>query len=312
MEKYVILSDITCDLSSEARDFCSMEDYLYGHIHVSGEKGEQDVVSTLDWSEWDRADFYRMLGDKHYTVSTSPPNVEECAERFERYIKEGYGVISISLSAKTSGTYDFTCVAAKRVLEKYPEARLVCVDSMRMASGYGLLVLYAHLLRKEGKSFDEVIAWLEANKRRVHQMGPIDDLITVAKRGRLTMGKAIMGSFAGVKPMGDCNAEGYVTVLTKAKGIRRALELTVRYIKETAVDPTENYCIVGDTDREQYAETLCEMLEREVGFKKVFVCHCSSSNAVNIGQGMIGAYYFGEEITDLEREREIMSRLNGK
>ena len=126
------------------------------------------------------------------------------------------------------------------------------------------------------------------------------------------MGKAIMGSFAGVKPMGDCNAEGYVTVLTKAKGIRRALELTVKYIKATAIDPAENYCIVGDTDREQYAEMLCEMLEREVGFKKVFICHCSASNSVNIGQGMIAAYYFGEEITDLERERETMNRLNGK
>ena len=312
MKKYVILSDITCDLSAEVREAVGMKDYMRGHIHISAPDGESDLLSTLDWTECDRPAFYKMLGDKRYTITTSPPNVEECAEKFASYVREGYAVLSISLSARISGTYDFTCVAAERVREEIPDAEIYCVDSMRMAAAYGLLVAYAHLLQAEGKSCEEVVAWIEANRQRVHQMGPIDDLITVARRGRLAMGKAIMGSFAGVKPMGDCNAEGYVTVLTKAKGIRRALDLTVKYIKETAIDPAENYCIVGDTDREQYAEMLCEMLEREVGFKKVFICHCSASNSVNIGQGMIAAYYFGEEITDLERERETMNRLNGK
>ncbi|MBQ8409152.1 MAG: DegV family EDD domain-containing protein [Clostridia bacterium] len=312
MEKYVILADITCDLSPEIREFVGMDDYIKGHVHINDGKGETDLITTLDWSEYDRAEFYKKLSDKKCKVTTSPANVEEYVAAFEKYVKDGYAVLSMSLSSKSSGTYDFTTVAARDVKEKYPEANIYCFDSMRISSAFGLLVMYAHLLKREGKSYEEVIEWLEANKQRVHQMGPIDDLITVARRGRLTMGKAIMGSFAGVKPMGDCNSEGYVTVLTKAKGIRKAFDVTVEYIRRTAVDAGNNYCIVANTDREEYAETLKGMLETELGFKRVFVLSCSSSNAVNIGPGMIGVYYFGEQITNLEAERAIMNAIVGK
>ena len=165
-------------------------------------------------------------------------------------------------------------------------------------------------MKKDGKSFSEVIEWLEANKQRVHQMGPVDDLVAVARRGRITMGKAIMGNFANVKPMGDCNSEGYVTVLTKAKGIRKALELTVNYVGKTATDIENNYAVIYHTDREGYASALKDMIEKEFNFKKVFISPCFCANATNIGPGMIGIYYFGNEITDLNAEKDIITALN--
>ena len=312
MDKFVILADVTCDLNEEVRRFIGMEDYIRGHAHINDGKRGTDIITTLDWTETDRGEFYKKLSDKKYNISTSPANIEEYAMVFEKYVSEGYAVLSMSLSSKLSGTYDFSSVAARNVKEKYPEANIYCFDAMRISGGFGLLVFYAHVLKNEGKSFEEVIEWLEANKQRVHQMGPIDDLITVARRGRLTMGKAIMGSFAGVKPMGDCNSEGYVTVLTKAKGIRKAFDITVEYIKKTAVDPDNNYCIVTNTNREEYAATLKEMIEKEIAFNKVFVVNCSSGNAVNVGPGMIGVYYMGEEITDLEAEKAVMNSIVGK
>ena len=312
MKKYVILADVTCDLDERIREYFGVEDYIRGHAHINDGKSGIDLVTTLDWTETDRGEFYKKLSDKKYKITTSPANIEEYAAIFEKYVSEGYAVLSMSLSSKLSGTYDFSVVASRDVKEKYPDAEIYCFDAMRISAGFGLLVAYAHLLKKEGKSFEEVVAWLEENKQKVHQMGPIDDLITVARRGRLTMGKAIMGSFAGVKPMGDCNSEGYVTVLTKAKGIRKAFDITVEYIRQTATAPEENYCIVSNTDREQYAETLKEMIEKEIGFKKVFAVNCSSGNAVNIGPGMIGVYYMGEEITDLEKERAVINSITGK
>ncbi len=312
MDKYVILADITCDLSQEMREFCGMEDYITGHISISAGGIERDLLTTLDWSQIERDEFYRILGDKKAKVTTAPPNIDEYADKFEKYVSQGYSILSMSLSSKISGTYDFTCTAAKRVKEKYPEANIYCFDSMRMSGAFALLTMYANIMKKEGKSFDEVIAWLEANKQRVHQMGPVDDLIAIARHGRITMGKAIMGSFANVKPMGDCNSEGYVTVLTKAKGIRKALDLTVSYIKETAVDVSDNYAVIYHTDREQYSLTLKEMLEKELNFKKVFISCCFSGNATNIGPGMIGVYYLGNEVTDLSAERELITKLNSK
>lgn len=309
MKDFVILADLTCDLSREIRKDFNVTDYVPGHITIDG----QEMMTRLDWDLISREEFYQKLGDKKVKITTAPPNLEEYCEIFTKYIQEGYGVLSMSISSKVSGTYDFSCVAANRVREAYPEAEIYCFDSFRMSGGFGLLVAHAHRLKNEGKTMQEVIDWLEENKIRVHQMGPIDDLMYVARRGRITMGKAIMGSFAGVKPMGDCNADGYSTVLTKAKGIKKALDITVKYIKETADDIENQFIIIAHSDRELYGKTLKEMLEKELNPKKVYLCDVFAGSGANIGPGMIGVYYLGAPISgDLSTEKEVMNRILGK
>ena len=181
-----------------------------------------------------------------------------------------------------------------------------------MSGAIGLLAYYAFAMKNEGKSFDEIVAWLEENKVRVHQMGPIDDLIFVARRGRISMGKAIFGSFAGVKPMGDCNADGYTTVLTKAKGINKAFDITVKYVSETATDIENQILFIAHSNREQYAQNLKEKL-LALNPKKIYITDVYSACGGNIGPGMIGVYYLGEPISsDLSREKEVIAKITGK
>lgn len=309
MKKYVILADLTCDISEEIRQYFGVEDYIPGYVNING----KEIKTYLDWSQISREEFYRNLENKNVKVTSAPPNLEEYCEIFSKYVKDGYAVLSMSLSSRISGTYGHSCVAANRVREQFPEAEIYCFDSYRMSGGFGLLVCHAHRLKNEGKTLEEVIAWLEENKNRVHQMGPIDDLIFVARRGRITMGKAIMGSFAGVKPMGDCNSDGYTTVLTKAKGIKKALDLTVKYVKETARDIENQFVIISHSDRELYAKTLKDMVKKELNPKKVFVSDVFSGCGTNIGPGMIGIYYLGDPISeDLSAEKEAMNKVLGK
>ena len=170
MERYVILADVTCDLTQDIRDKIGMNDYIRGHIHFDDGR---DFGTTLDWTNISRQDFYKQLSNKKMKITTAPANGEECYEIFERYIKQGYAIISMSLSAAISTTYNLTCVAAERLRKEYPDSRIYCFDSSKMSGAFGLLTIYAHLLQKEGKSFDEVVQWLEENKYKVHQMAPL-------------------------------------------------------------------------------------------------------------------------------------------
>lgn len=313
MEKYIILPDLTCDLNEDIQKEIGLEDYISGFLHIEDGKDESDYPTLMNWSKISREDFYKAVGNKKVKVTTAPPSLEAYIEKFEKYVQEGYKIISMTISSKISSTYDVSCVAAEKVKEKYPDCTIHCVDSFRMSGAFGVLVINACLLKQEGKSFDEVVDWVETNKYCIHQMGPIDDLIFVARRGNITMGKAIMGNFAGVKPMGDCNADGYVTVLTKAKGIKNAFDLTVKYIRETAVDIQNQRIIIAHSNREEYAMTLKAMLENELGPKKVYVSDVFTGCGVHIGPGMIGVYYLGNKVSDnLDTEREIMNRLTAK
>lgn len=305
MKKFIILPDSSCDMSPELREQFGIEDYVKGYVHFSDGR---DFRTSLDWDSITRSDFYKALSDKHLKLSTAPASPEEYYEQFSKYAKEGYDIVSISLSSAISLAYANAKAAGERVMADFPDCKVYTCDSLRMSGLIGLLTIRACELQKEGKSALEVYEWLEANKRTVHQMGPIDDLIFVARRGRISMGKAIMGSFAGVKPMGDCNSEGYVTVLTKAKGIKKALALTVAYVKRAAIDIENQYVYISHSDREAYAMTLKEMIENTLHPKKVFVSDVYNSCGTNIGPGMISANFFGDTISeDGSKEKEMMN-----
>lgn len=309
MKKFVVLPDVTCDLSQEIREYFGLTDYIRGYVHVN----DESIRTTLDWENVTREGFYKTLANKKNVVSSAAASPEEYYQTFKKYVDEGYDVLSMSISSKISATYNIAVSAAKRVKEECPDCNIYCFDSTRMSGSFGLLVAYACELQSEGKSFEEVIEWLEANKNRVHQMGPIDDLTFVARRGQISKGKAFMGNLVGIKPMGDSNTDGYVTVLAKVKGIKTALDATVAYVKTIATDTENEYAFIMHSDREKYAYELKEKLEASVKFKKVFVSDVFSGCGTNIGPGMIGVYFMGAPISeDLAAEKEALNAAIGK
>ena len=265
MKKFVILPDVTCDMSQEIREYFGLDDYIQGYVHIN----DESMRTTLDWTNIDRDKFYKTLSNKKNAVSSASASPEEYYQIFKSYVEQGYDVLSMSISSKISATYNIADSAAKRIKADFPDSNVYCFDSLRMSGSFGLLVMYACMLKKEGKSFEEIIAWLEANKNRVHQMGPIDDLTFVARRGQISSGKAFMGNLAGIKPLGDSNADGYVSVLAKAKGIKKAMDATADYVKAMATNVEDQYLIIMHSDREKYAHDLKERLEARITCKNI-------------------------------------------
>ena len=306
MSKFIILPDVTCDMSKEMQEYFGLKDYIRGHVHIN----ETEYATTLDWNEISRNDFYKYLSDKKAEVSSAAASPEEYYLAFKKYVEEGYAVLSMSLSSTISGTYNISVTAANRIKEEFPDAKVYCVDTKRMSGSFGLLVAYALELQANGKTYEEVIAWLEENKTKVHQMGPIDDLTFIARRGRISKGKAFMGNLVGIKPMGDSNQDGYVTVLAKVKGMKKALDATVSYVQQVAKDLENQYIFILHSDREEYANNLKDKLANAVNCKKIFVGDIHSACGTNIGPGMVCTYFLGDDISaDCQVEREILNSI---
>lgn len=294
MKKYVIIPDVTCDLSLELREHFGLEEYIPSYVHID----DRQMQTTLDWSLIGRSEFYKLLLNKRVTVSSAAASPDEYFAVFEKYAKLGYDILSMSISSKISGTYNIACSAAKRTVEAYPECRVECIDTLRMSGSFGLLIAYALELQKEGRDLDTVVAWVNENRHRVHQMGPIDDMTFIARRGKVSAGKAFMGNLVGVKPMGDSNRDGYVSVLGKVKGISKALDATVGYIERVAENISSQYIFVMHSDRERYALELKDRIEAKFETKGVFVSDVFDACGTNIGPGMIAVYFLGAPISD--------------
>ena len=313
MNNYVIIPDVTCDLSKEMRDYFGLDEYIRSYVHIN----DKEMRSTLDWDNISREEFYKTLANKKNKVSSAATSPEEYYQIFKKYAEEGKDVISMSLSSKVSSVYGNATSAAARVQKEFPDRKLYCVDTCRISGSFGLLVAYACEMRNNGSSFDEVVSWLEKNKHRVHQMGPIDDLTFAARRGQISSGKAIMGNLVGVKPMGDLNPDGYVTVLAKVKGIKKALDITAAYVKLCATEPEDQYVFILHSDREELALALKERLEADLSCKKIFVGDVFCGCGTNTGPGMVCTYFLGDPISeDNVREKQLLnlaiSQIEGK
>ena len=102
--------------------------------------------------------FYEML--KAGTLpSTSQLNTFQYTEFFEELLKRG-DLLHIAFGSGMTGSVKNALEAAEALREKYPERRLIVVDSLCSSSGYGLLVDMAADMRDRGNSMEAIAAWV--------------------------------------------------------------------------------------------------------------------------------------------------------
>ena len=305
-KSFVIMADATCDLSEELQ---KQYDIVVVPSHISLPDG-RSLSSFHKWEEFSREEFYAKLKEDPTGYKTAPPNVAEFHDAFEKYAKDGVDIIIVTISGGMSGTYNFALSARKEIMEEYPNCNIRVIDSMRFGPGHGLIMVHASMLRAEGKSFDEVADYIEQNRNRFHQAGWLDDLSFVAKQGRITHAKAFFGTLAGVKPIGEFDYNGLTTVIGKAKGAKNAYAMLIDYIKNTIENPEDQLIFIAQTSRLAQAEAYKKLIEEEIRPKAVIINDVFPMCGINIGPGLMAAYYMGKPISaNLSEERAIIDRF---
>lgn len=306
---YAVFADITCDLSPAVRERFKVDGYIKTYISTPD---ASDVLGSLDLSDDEVDAFYTSLKAHKNKYKTSVPSVEEVVAYYETFLQQGRDVLALSVSSTLSATYNLMIRAKEIACGKYPERKVIVVDSKKLSAATGLLTIKACQLREAGYPIERNAETLEKLKRTLHQMGSVDDLFWVASKGRISHAKAFFGSVAGIKPMGDFDPDGLVTVLTKVSGYEKVYKTTVEYIKKTITSAKEQVILVAHSARRAQAEILAAEIREKVKPKDVIVGNIYPLSGVHAGPGMLAAYYFGTEITDLAREREIIDEIVAK
>ncbi len=305
--KFVILGDVSCDLSPELRERYKTE-YVEGYLKLPDGR---EVKSKLDWNDISSESFYEALKKNPDGFSTAPAPVAELYEIFKKYAEQGIPVLHTAMSSDMSGTHSFACEARDKVLKEYPDAKIYCFDSKKFGAGGGLLTIIASMKRDEGWDLDETVKYIESIKNCVHQAGWHDDLAFSAKKGRISNAKAFMGTLVGIKPIGDFSQEGMTTVLAKVKGERTAYKVLLDYIGETVTDPENQVMIVASSNRRKAAEKFMDLIKERFNPKELHYTDLYRTSGTNAGPGIMACYYVGKPLTkDLEEERALLARLN--
>ncbi len=308
MSDFVIIPDTACDLTADLRERFGIEDYLRGIMYFPDGR---ELEADLDWSYISPEEYYESMSDKKTLYKTASIPVGNIIETFEKYLKQGKDILSISLSSGLSTSYSSCELVAKELREKYPERKIFCIDSLRYSTSMALLTIMACMKRDEGADIEETAEYINQNRHCLHQMGPMDDLFFLVKKQRISNFKALFGTLVGVNPMAEFNESGTAEVIAKFKGKRTALAATLDYMEKTVIEPEKQIIFIAHSNRHESAELLKNMIEKRFSPKEIIINPVGMSCGASIGPGLCAVFYYGKPISaGLVEEKAIMEKIS--
>ena len=293
MENFAIMTDAGGDFTREIIQKYGIEETpLSKVVWPDGSEKPADLY----WETMKPNDYFALMQNKRNNFSSSIPAPQTILDRLTALVEAKRNVIVITISSTMSGGFSAFTIAAKEVMEKYPEIKIKVIDSLRYSGAINLIAVEASLCRSKGMSFDETVKYLDQFRLRVHECGFLDDLFFLARKGRIKKSLAFMGNMIGVKPMADlCNETGQSQVLGKARGYKQVMKIFPKYIQRTIGDYRNKVFVITYSAREPQALEMKKIVEETFNPEHLIFVPMGQSTGANVGPGLAAAFYAGDE-----------------
>ena len=210
MPDYVLSCCSTADVTREWLESRDIE-YLYFNYYLNGEMCKDDFGATNSPAQL----YAKMLAGAD--AKTSQISAGDYMAHFEKFLAAGKDVLHVTLSTGISGTFNSACAARDQLAEKYPDRKVVVIDSLAASSGFGLLMDKLAELRDAGMGIDELAAWAEEHKSEVQHWFFSSDLTFFVRGGRISKAAGLVGGMLKICPDMDVEPDGSLAVMEKIR-----------------------------------------------------------------------------------------------
>lgn len=286
---YRLTTDSTCDLPAD----------FYGDrgIPVIG------LTFQLDDQEYKEGPGVKITSKEFYDQlragkqsSTVQVNSFDFMGFVEPFLAAGEDVLHISFSSGLSGTYESYCRGAEELKEKYPERKVIIIDSLSASAGEGLLLYYADENRKAGMTIEDNARWIESHKLNLCHWFTVDDLMFLHRGGRVSKASAIFGSLLGIKPVLHVDDEGHLILVSKARGRAGSIDALADKLKTTANEDVKDQMIfISHGDCPEDAQSLADKLRKEAGIQKILISNIGAVIGSHSGPGTLALFFLGKQ-----------------
>ena len=283
MNEFVILSDSCHDLTGEL--------IAQLNVGVAPLSVEYDEHTVFDDCTMEPHAFYEGIrsGKMPKTAAVNP---EGWSGLMEQPLKDGKDVLALSFSSGLSTTYQSAVIAATELKERYPERKILVVDTLSASVGHGLLVWNAARLRDQGKDIDAVYAWVMEHRLHVCHWVTVNDLMHLKRGGRVSAATAVVGTMLQIKPVLVVDNAGKLETVAKARGRKAAMHTLVEKFAETGIPGANDTVFLGHGDCPEEAQALAELL-KEQGVKNVIVSHVGNVIGSHTGPDVLVIAFLG-------------------
>ncbi len=283
MAEYRIVTDSGCDISPEILDswgvLCVDLSYRFSGENFDRENRDCDIK-----------EFYAKMREGR-TASTSAANYESFRVLFESELEKGNDVLYIAFSSGLSSIFNNAYMTHDELTEKYPDRKLIMIDTLSASAGEAMLLNMAVKAKKDGKSIEEAEKIVRENIHKLAHWYTVDDLMHLKRGGRIDAKTAIIGTVLSIKPVMHMDDEGHLTPVTKVKGRKTAIKALADKYTELAVSPESGEYYISHADCLEDAEKLDSILSQRYGKHAEIITYVGPVIGAHCGPGTLALFF---------------------
>ena len=284
-DNYVLITDSACDILPEKLAEWKVEMIPLAYLFTDTGKEQLDHEEPI-------REFYKSMRDGR-VAKTSSVNESRFVDAFTPILEAGKDLIYLAFSSGLSVTCENGKKVAATLQEKYPDRKIVVIDSLAASAGQGLFVYLAVQNRDSGMSLEDNARALEAYVLHVCHWFTVDDLVYLKRGGRSSRTTALLGTALNVKPVLHVDNEGHLIKMTQVRGRKKSIRKMAERLGETILPESPIFISHGDCAED--AEMLKEILEKEYGKEVTLITWIGSVIGAHSGPGTLALFFLGTE-----------------
>ncbi len=252
-------------------------------------------VTIGDWEGRDLAmdmdKFYGYIKNGHLPQSSQPP-IGEVIDAYERHA--GKKIVNICMADGLSGTYQSAAGAAEAVDNKED---ITVINTKTLCGPHRHIVRKAVEMQKAGKSFEDVVAWVNYAAEHHESFLIPQDFGYLKRGGRLTPVAATLGTILKLKPIMTQTPDGkQLEKLGVKRTMKAALAELVELLKEKKID-AENYVMqVSHADAIEDAKYVVNLLKEALPGMAIEILDLSPAFVTQGGPKCVAIQYCVKEM----------------
>ncbi|MBQ7103371.1 MAG: DegV family protein, partial [Anaerotignum sp.] len=258
MADYQIFSDGACDIGFEKAAELNIQ-LIPFYVSIDHENYYKEIL------EIPLEDYFRFMTEEKGYPKTSLPSIQDYIDAFRPALEAGKDVLCLTMTRSLTASQESAMTAKSMLEEDFPDRRIEVINSWVATGAQALLLMEMARMQKNGKSMDDVLAYVEKARvdARIHFM--VGDLSYLEVGGRIGKLATLSGGLLKIKPIiilkdGEIGVGGVCRA--RKKGFVQIAAVTTKHFKETGEDPTHYIATPGTNtiwdDMDIYYEMMKE------------------------------------------------------
>lgn len=291
---YVLSCCSTADLTEEHFQKRNIS-YICFHYELDGVQYPDDLGKSMPFDK-----FYAAMAAGADT-KTSQVNVDEFIAYFTPMLEAGQDILHVCLSSGISGVLNSAIAARDELSEKYPDRKILVLDSLGASSGYGLLMDRLADLRDEGMEVEELYRWASEHRLQLHHWFFSTDLTFYVKGGRISKASGWFGTVLKICPLLNMDDAGRLIPRQKIRTKHKVIEAIVEQMALHAQGGLEynGKCYISNSGCYEDARAVADLVEQRFPMLdgKVEINSVGTTIGSHTGPGTVALFFWGDERT---------------